>query len=129
MYPRAGNPPLYDLLLAAVHDAGFSFADFHEASSMNARDLMLAVAEGRGVAVGPAPLVSLSDAETLVAWSPLEPELFMPDTVLAWRRNPPRHVEEALPSVRGVAGELYEGFDEQAAGTEAETRAARSKRR
>jgi DNA-binding transcriptional LysR family regulator len=123
-YPREGNPPLHDWLLTMVRDAGFSFADVHEANGRNARDLMLAVAEGLGVAVGPAPLVSLGDAETLVAWCPLAPALFMPDTVLAWRRHPPLHVEVALGSVREAARELHEGGREPGPRTKTDPHAA-----
>jgi DNA-binding transcriptional LysR family regulator len=105
-YPRAENPALHDRLVGILDDAGFSFAALHEASSMNARDLMLAVDEGRGVAVGPLSLASVSEAGALVYSRPLDPPVSMPDTVLAWRRNPPRHLAALLASIRQVAGEL-----------------------
>jgi DNA-binding transcriptional LysR family regulator len=108
-YPRRGNPALYDRLLSIVADAGFRFVGVYEASSENARDLMLAVAEGLGVAVGPVSLVSLSEADVLVSCCELSPAVSMPDTVLAWARHPARHLETVLRSVRAVARELRDG--------------------
>jgi DNA-binding transcriptional LysR family regulator len=108
-FPRRGNPPLHDWLLSTLADVGFSFADVHEVSSMNTRDLVLAVADGFGVAVGGASLVLLSEAGMLVSCCPLEPAASMPDTVLAWSRQPARHLEGVLPGVRDVARMQREG--------------------
>jgi DNA-binding transcriptional LysR family regulator len=108
-FPRHGNPALHDWLLSTLADVGFSFADVHEVSSMDTRDLVLAVADGFGVGVGPASLVLLSEAGMLVSCCPLEPAASMPDTVLAWPQQPPRHLEGVLRSVRDVARVLREG--------------------
>jgi DNA-binding transcriptional LysR family regulator len=128
-FPRQGNPALHDRLLRVLQDAGFSFADLHEATSMYARDLMLAVAEGLGVAVGPASLVSVSETGRLVSCCPLDPAVSMLDTVLVWPRHPPRHLEAVLGGVREVARELREGSSEERAETNSEPRATTSKSR
>jgi DNA-binding transcriptional LysR family regulator len=105
-YPRDANPALFDRLLKILEDAGFGFAGMQEASSKNGRDLMLAVAEGLGVAIGPAPLMSVIDAGKLVCPRSLDPQPTMPDTVIAWREDPARHLGAQLANVRRIAREL-----------------------
>jgi len=124
-YPRRGNPALHDRLTQIIDDAGFSFAALHEASSMNARDLILAVDEGLGVAVGPASLASVSEAGALVCCRRLDPPVSMPDTVLAWRRNPPRHLGAVIASVRQIAREFRVASDDEQAETTSQTSASR----
>lgn len=123
-YPRHDDPALYDRLLSILEHAGFSFAGLHESSSMDARDLMLAVAEGTGVAVGPASLLPLSEAGTFVSCSPLAAPVSMLDTVLAWPRHPPRHLGVALGSVREVARKLHDGSSGERAESPRKTSAA-----
>jgi DNA-binding transcriptional LysR family regulator len=106
IYPRDGNPPLYDRLMEILEEAGFSFAEVREASSKNPRDLMLAIADGLGVAIGPASLASVSGAGTLVGARPVESDARMPDTVIAWREDPPRHLGALLANVRDIARQL-----------------------
>jgi DNA-binding transcriptional LysR family regulator len=124
-YPRHGDPALYDRLLSIIDAAGFSFKDLRDASSMSVRDLMLAVAEGVGVAVGPASLLSLGEADTFVSFCMLDPAVSMPATVLAWPRHPPRHLGVVLGSVRAVACKVRKGSVVEQAETSAESGAAR----
>lgn len=112
-YPRDGNPTLHDRLLEILEEAGFTFAGLHEASSMNARDLLLAAADDMGVAIGPASLASVSAAGALVSRRPLDPPASMPDTVLALREDPPRHLGAVLSEVREVARQLRHADDEE----------------
>ena len=123
-YPRQGDPALYDRLLSIIDAAGFSFIDLRDASSMSVRDLMLAVAEGVGVAVGPASLLSLGEADTFVSFCPLDPAVSMPATALAWPRHPPRHLGVVLGSVRAVACKVREGSVDEQGETLPETGAA-----
>ncbi|MEA2398840.1 MAG: hypothetical protein QOK25_2396 [Thermoleophilaceae bacterium] len=105
-YPRDGNPALHDRLLEILAQAGFSFGGVREASSEHARDLMLAAADGLGVAIAPVSLASDSAAGTLPDCRRLDPRASMPDTVIAWREDPPRHLGAVLANVRDVARQL-----------------------
>ena len=105
-FPRSANPSLYDGLLSRLEEAGFSFQGLREAGGSNERDLILGVADGLGVAVAPHSLVDVSEAGAIVIRRPLEPPLAMPDTVVAWRADPPRQLLSALEIVRNVAHDL-----------------------
>ena len=52
-FPREANPALHDHLLASFGAAGYRFTSVEEAGGLNARDLMVAVAERSGVAFWP----------------------------------------------------------------------------
>jgi DNA-binding transcriptional LysR family regulator len=106
MYPREENPALYDRLLEIVGGAGYGFAGVHEASSSSARDLMLAVADGLGVAVGPVSLASSEAVGTLVSCRPLARRASMPDTVIGWREHPPSQLAAVLVNVRAIARQV-----------------------
>jgi DNA-binding transcriptional LysR family regulator len=105
-FPRTSNPPLYDRMLSLLEEAGYTFRGLREAGGSNERDLMLAVADGLGVAIVPFSLVDVSEAGSIVIRRPLEPPVAMPDTVVAWRVDGPRHLEAGLATVRAVAREL-----------------------
>lgn len=110
-HPRDGYPAVYDRLAQIIQGAGYSFAGLDEASSMEPRDLLLAVDGGRGVALGPASYASDGDARKLVRDGQLDPPVTMPDTVLAWARHPPRHLVQVLAEIRALARELRAGRD------------------
>jgi DNA-binding transcriptional LysR family regulator len=105
-FPRASNPPLYDRMLTFLEQAGYTFRGLREAGGSNERDLMLAVADGLGIAIVPFSLVDVSEAGSIVIRRPLGPPVAMPDTVVAWRADAPRHLEPGLATVRAVAKEL-----------------------
>ena len=106
IFPRKANPALHDRLLALIDEAGYRFATVREAGGMNPRDAMLSAADGLGVALGPFSLPDVSDVRGVVVRRRLEPGMSMPDTVVAWRANPPRKLEEKLSVAREVAREL-----------------------
>jgi DNA-binding transcriptional LysR family regulator len=106
MYPRDRNQPLYDRMLTILDEAGFGFAGIEEANGTNARDLILAAADGLGVGIGPVSLAAISGAGTMVCSRPLEPPATMPDTVIAWREDPPRHLGAVLADVRDIARDI-----------------------
>jgi DNA-binding transcriptional LysR family regulator len=106
IFLREENPALQDWLLALIDEGGYQFAGVREAGGMNPRDLMLAVADGRGVALGPFSLQDVSDVGGIVIRRRLEPRVSMPDTVVAWRVNPPSQLKEKLSVAREVAREL-----------------------
>jgi DNA-binding transcriptional LysR family regulator len=109
IFPRAEDPALFDHLLAEIDDGTYRFRGIVETPGAHVRDVLLEVARGRGIAIGPRSLAELSDARAIVVRRELDPPLTMPDTVLAWRANAPQVMQQALSSVRDVARHLRRG--------------------
>ncbi len=107
IFPEEANPALHERLLTRIEGAGYRFKGLREASGMNPRDIMLSVAEGLGVALGPVSLHEVSDVGSIVLRRPLEPALSMPDVVVAWRAEPPGRLKEKLTLVHEVANDLH----------------------
>jgi DNA-binding transcriptional LysR family regulator len=105
-FPRALNPALHEWFMKRLEDGGYRFAGIREASGLDARDVMLSVANGRGVFVGPIGVAEGTRARQLVDRRPLDPPLAMPDAVVAWRADPSAHVREALDALRDGAHSL-----------------------
>ena len=103
VFPRELNPALYDELRTRVEDAGYRFAAVHEAPGLDPRDSMLAVADGHGILFGPFSLADTTEATGVVVRRPVEPAISMPDTVVAWRADPPDHLRSVLDTARAVA--------------------------
>ena len=112
IFPHDANPGLQDRLLGLIDEAGYQFAAVREAGGMNPRDVMLAVADGLGVALGPFSLQDVSDVGGIVIRRQLKPSVSMPDTVVAWRANPPGQLNETLSVVQEVARELRTADDQ-----------------
>lgn len=108
VFPQEANPALHERTLALIEEAGYRFAGVREATGMNPRDVMLSVAEGAGVALGPLSLQEVSDVGSIVIRRPLDPPLNMPDMVVAWRADPPGRLQDKLALVREVATSLHE---------------------
>jgi DNA-binding transcriptional LysR family regulator len=106
IFPRAANPPLYDWWLAAVEDAGYRFREVRETGSPNPKDLLVEVAAGTGIMLGEASFIAAVDSNSVVG-RPLGAEVRLPDLVVAWRADPPRHLQPLLPAVREAARDLY----------------------
>jgi hypothetical protein len=106
-YPRAVNPAFYDGLSRLLEESGYRFARRHETNT-DPRDVMLAVAGGLGVALAPVSFESMNLvlACELVA-IPLDPPLRFPDTIVAWRADPPRELARRLGAVREAASQLF----------------------
>jgi DNA-binding transcriptional LysR family regulator len=105
--PREVNPVFWDRLMGAFEQAGYRFARRHE-SSTDPRDVFLAVAGGLGVAFGPVSIKEMSFAvSSEVVSVPLDPRVAYPDTIVAWRADPPRHLSSRLGAVREAAAELF----------------------
>jgi DNA-binding transcriptional LysR family regulator len=107
VFPREEDPALHEGLLARIEEAGYRFGGVREASGMNPRDVMLSVAGGLGVALGPVSLQEVSDVGSIVLRRALEPAVSMPDMVVAWRADPPGRLKERLALVREVASALH----------------------
>jgi DNA-binding transcriptional LysR family regulator len=105
--PRFVNPAFWDALKGALERAGYRFARWHE-SSTDPRDVFLAVAGGLGFARGPASFEDMSEVVAQGLTSiPLDPPISYPDTIVAWRADPPRQLASRLASVREAASELF----------------------
>ena len=109
-FPREPNPPLYDQLLTGFGEAGYRFKSVEEAGGLNARDLMVAVAERTGVAFWP-EIGEGSEMSTIVIARALEPPLTMPDTVVAWAKRPERLPASLIEKMRDLA-EVLRGTSE-----------------
>jgi DNA-binding transcriptional LysR family regulator len=100
------NPPFLDRLMGDLAGAGFRFDRIHECNP-DPRDVFLAVAGGVGFALGPPQFLEIAHfvSPELVA-VPLDPPVAYPDTIVAWRSDPPRIVARLLPSIREAAAEI-----------------------
>jgi DNA-binding transcriptional LysR family regulator len=122
MSARSVNPALWDSLRAAIANAGFRFARIHECST-DPRDVLLAVVGGLGFALGPDAFKEIGRfvSPELVA-VPLDPPVTYPETVVAWRSDPPRLIAQLEPSVREAAAELFARADESLRGSHLDPR-------
>ena len=105
LFPRAANPQLYDRVLASIEDAGFCFRSVTEASGVDPRNVMLAVAGGMGIALA-SFLAKVSEAARLIVRRPLSPEVWMPDLALAWRPDTRGPLQEHIGALREIARAL-----------------------
>jgi DNA-binding transcriptional LysR family regulator len=108
LFSRANHPALHDRLLASIEEAGYQFRSIRDAGCFSARDVMLAVASGLGIAFRPHSFKDASDAGSLVSRRPICPAIRMPDTVVAWASNAPRKLRGITGSVHAVAGILHQ---------------------
>lgn len=104
---RAANPTLYDRYMARVEEAGYTFRSIQSLDVNSPRDLILAVAAGDGVLLRPLSFRAVDEAGINVIRCALDPEPTLPDTVIAWRSNPPHHLGRILSIAREVAAELH----------------------
>ena len=84
--PRRIDPAVHDALIARVRDAGHELRRVREWGGGDPRDILMAVAQGTGVALAPAPLLdTVGELATLVTPCPTDPPVRMAAIVLAWR--------------------------------------------
>ena len=103
--PRAIDPPLHDRLMAAFDAAGFRFRAMREAGGGHPRDVLLAVAEGHGLAIAAASTLEVVGGNgTIVTRVEIEPVLRGPDTVVAWRADEDRRLEALIAAARDLHG-------------------------
>jgi DNA-binding transcriptional LysR family regulator len=114
-FPRASSPPIYDWWLAAIEDAGYRFREVREAGSANPKDVLVEVAAGTGVMLGQESFIAAMDSNSVVG-RPLSAEVRLPDLVVAWRADPPPHLEPLLAAVREAARDLYRSTSRDPAG-------------
>ena len=105
-FPHDVNPALAESLRRSMERNGYRFRELREAEGEHARDWIVGVAAGSGVALLPHRFKEFADAGALLIRRPLDPPLAMPDTVLAWRSDAPSAGEPPLASARAVARAL-----------------------
>jgi DNA-binding CsgD family transcriptional regulator len=105
------NPAVTERTLAGFAAAGDRFGSVEEASGPTARDMAFAVASGRGVALLPASLDELSEADDDVILRPLDPPLRLPPSAVAWRTNAEPGLRPIMEAVRSVARSIFEAVD------------------
>jgi DNA-binding transcriptional LysR family regulator len=107
MFPRHADQSLYDRLLTIFKAGGYRVRRIKHAIGSRRRDLLVAVAQGEGVALIPTSAEDLVDSSTVLVPRPLTRALFMPDTVVVWRVAAPERLAESLASIRVLASTLY----------------------
>jgi LysR family transcriptional regulator, benzoate and cis,cis-muconate-responsive activator of ben and cat genes len=106
--PRRAEPRLHSRVVALATSDGSPFRDIREAPGHDIRDLLFAVASGRGVAVAPpSTLRVVGELGEAVLARPLEPAAWMPDTSLAWSANGRSELSPVFAAACEVARELY----------------------
>jgi DNA-binding transcriptional LysR family regulator len=104
MPPGSADPALNHKLTAALEEVGHRFREVLETPGWDPRDVLFAVADGRGITVRPrSTMVVVGQSDTIVTARPLEPEMRMPDTAIAWRADPRPELLSTLAAARQVA--------------------------
>jgi DNA-binding transcriptional LysR family regulator len=103
-FPQAPLVPLAGWLDEEMARVGYRFRGPY-ATGIDARDRVLAAAEGMGLALLPGSTDVIADT-AIVVRRPLDPPLVLPDTVVAWRTDPPAHLRALTEEIRELAGEL-----------------------
>jgi DNA-binding transcriptional LysR family regulator len=103
--PREVNPALYDWLVERIAEVGYRFRRVIDASGPEPRDLVLAVAEGAGVAIVPAGFEDVHAGAGLVRRA-IEAPVSMPPIVIGWHADPPERLRAFVAIARAAAREL-----------------------
>jgi DNA-binding transcriptional LysR family regulator len=118
MLRRAVNPAFHDAVLTQCEAAGYSFRSVLEVESLRPREAVLAVAGGLGVTFVPSWVTDRVGVPSPVAAFPLDPPIRLPQTMVAWRPDPPRELSATIAVVREVAQSLHGGHDRDSRGIE-----------
>jgi len=101
--PRAADAALSEWLLSQLQRDEHRFAEVRELGDSDPRDVLFAVAEGRGVTLAPRSLLrAAGEVGALLTALTLDPPLWMPDTAIAWRAGDPA----LLAAIRELARAL-----------------------
>jgi DNA-binding transcriptional LysR family regulator len=107
-FPRAADPALHDHLADLVAGAGLRFRAVRAYGEEDPRDVLLAVAEGRGITLAPLSMLEIDgEVSGVLERVALAPMLRMPDTLLAWHNEPPAAVARMIDAARAAARELH----------------------
>jgi DNA-binding transcriptional LysR family regulator len=103
--PRTANPAFHDALDRALTAAGHRVSGRRETRGSHPHDVLFAVAQGQGLALGPRSILrNVGELGAMLSCRLLDPPVHLPDTQLAWRADPPSALADAA---REVAAELY----------------------
>jgi LysR substrate binding domain len=103
--PRTANPAFHDVLDRALSAAGHRVRRRRETRGSHPHDVLFAVAQGQGVALGPPSILrSAGELGAMLSSRLLDPPVHLPDTQLAWRADPPSALADAAQE---VAAKLY----------------------
>ena len=101
--PRAIDPPLHDRLMGALDASGFRFRAMREVGGGDPRDVLFAVAEGRGVAIAASSIPEvIGGTGAIVARCDIEPALLGPETLIAWRADSAARAGELIDAARAL---------------------------
>ncbi len=103
--PRTANPAFHDVLDRALSATGHRVSRRRETRGSHPHDVLFAVAQGRGLTLGPRSILrNAGELGAMLSCRLLDPPVHLPDTQLAWRADPPSALADAA---RQVAAELY----------------------
>jgi hypothetical protein len=106
--PHDAEPGLHSAVAALAVGDGSRFRAIREAPGPSLRDLLFAVASGRGSTLLSASSLRVAgDLGDAVTARPLEPPQWMPATMLAWPRDPRPELRAVYAASREVARQLY----------------------
>lgn len=112
---RSINPGAFSRALDRFAAAGYRFRRVDESGAATGRDLVFAIASGRGIALAPASVEELGEAHDEVILRPLDPPVRMPVAAVAWRADAPPELDPILRVVRSLAHELFESSSQAGA--------------
>jgi DNA-binding transcriptional LysR family regulator len=111
LFPRPANPALHDRIRGQLSETGYRFAGVREAGGLSARDFVLSVLGGGGIAVSTFSHREVSEAGKTVVRLPLSPVVYGPEFALAWRAEPPQQLRPFVEAAREVARALRRRSD------------------
>ena len=111
MFPRIADLGRFDRALTRLEESGYRFGSVEEAGGMSPRDLLVAVARNRGIAIAPLSLKDVVEVERVAVRRPLASPVFLSDIVLAVPANPPRQLRPLVAVARRVARELRQAAE------------------
>jgi hypothetical protein len=107
LFPRRVDPALHDWYRALIERNHLRFAQVRETGDADPRDVLLAVAEGRGVTLAPQPSpATAGDYGPAVITRDLRPLSRYPATLLAWPRRGPTLSRATIAAVCRAAHHL-----------------------
>lgn len=105
---RSGDPAVHDAVMHCLASAGYEFRDVREIGGSDVRDVLFAVAAGRGIALLPATADRVvGELGDVVVSRELDPAPSMPDTLLARSATPRPELAGVISLAQGLAEELY----------------------
>jgi DNA-binding transcriptional LysR family regulator len=102
LFPRELTPTIHDWLLATFEAGGYSFRSVQPSGGVEVQDMVAAVAQGVGVSLGSQSMTEAGGVGTLVAARPIDPPMRLPETVVAWRSDPPRTLQRVTRTLREI---------------------------